>query len=130
MRTNLTYFKRLIDGNDSASVKRFLGLVWSLYLMLASIVILFVKIPIANQELMDKALLYGFGIVFISILGISAQDFALIGVRKAEAIATGASDIIVENAQQVSTGTKAETVNAKNAETINTKTTNVENGPD
>lgn len=118
VKPDLTYFKRLIDSDDAASVKRFLGIIWSLFLILAAVVILFVKVPIANQGLMHDILLYGFAIVFISILGVTIQEFALLGVKKAEALATAPAEVVVQNAQSVSSGTK---VSTENVETINTE---------
>ncbi len=129
MKANLTYFKRLIDSEDSASVKRFLGLIWTLFLMVAATVILFVKVPLANQSLMHDILLYGFAIVFISLLGISIQDFASLGVKKAEMLASAAPDVTIQNAQNVTGATKVDTVNAEKVETVNSQTTNINNEP-
>lgn len=125
MKTNLTYFKRLIDGNDPASVKRFLGLVWSAFMMVASIVILFVKVPLANQNLMHDILLYGFAIVFVSLLGVTLESFATMVVKKAEAISHSMPSTIIQNAESVTGGTKVDTVNTDNIETVNSQNTNV-----
>lgn len=125
-KVNFNYFKRLIDSDDPASVKRFLGLLWSLFLMVAAPVVLFIKAPIANQKLMHEILLYGFAIVFVAILGVSLQEFALIGVKREQIRADAAPDVTVENADSVTT-TKADTANIDTANVVNTASANIKN---
>jgi len=69
----LKYFRRLIDSDDPADVKRLLGLVCSAFFIIASFIIIFAKSKLPNQELADKVLLYNLLIVLTSIFGMSLE---------------------------------------------------------
>lgn len=85
----INYFRRLIDDKDPASVKRFLGLSMSAFLIVASFFLLFVRIPNANGNLLDRCLLYAVIIVCISIFGLAVDKVAeiLLSVSKTQAAA-------------------------------------------
>lgn len=123
------YFRRLIDNDDPASSKRFLGLAMSAFLIIDFFVLLFTKVPNANQNLLDKGMLYAFLIVLMALFGLAVDKVAeiLLSVTKVKSVSP--QPTIVENAETVNTTTtKAETVNAEKVETVNTQNTNIAPG--
>lgn len=90
MAKRVNYFRRLIDDKDPASVKRFLGLLMSAFLVIASFFLLFVKVPNANANLLDRCLLYAVIIVCMAIFGLAVEKVAgvLLSVSKTQAAAS------------------------------------------
>lgn len=102
-RIKPNYFERLIDNDDKASSKRFLGLLMSGFLIVAFIVVLFTKVPNANAELLDRAMLYAFLIVLVSIFGLAVDkvgDIAL-KINKTKAAARILSPNTVDTIENV-----------------------------
>jgi len=69
----VNYFRRLIDNKDQASVKRFLGLTMSAFLIIAFFVVLLTGKTNANTELLDKAMLYAVLIVLMALFGLAVD---------------------------------------------------------
>ena len=97
------YFARLVDNDDKASSKRFLGLLMSGFLIIAFFVILFTRVPSANEVLLDRAMLYAFLIVLMSFFGLAVDKVSeiLLKISKTQAAARVLSPTPINKVENV-----------------------------
>lgn len=97
------YFARLVDNDDKASSKRFLGLLMSGFLIIAFFVILFTRVPSANEVLLDRAMLYAFLIVLMSFFGLAVDKVSeiLLKISKTQAAARVLSPTAINKVENV-----------------------------
>lgn len=122
------YFRRLVDENDPASIKRFTVLAVLAHFIITGYVALFMDKNIANLTLVTTIMEYNFYIILVGIFGLTVESVYGILLKKAEVMVNAAPPINIESAEKVLTSsTKADVVNAENVETVNTKTIKVDN---
>jgi len=120
--TKRNYFRRLVDENDPASIKRFTVLAVLAHFIITGYVALFMSKSLANVALVTTIMEYNFGLTVESVYQIL--------LKKAEVMVNAAPPITVENAEKVtssSTNTKANVVNAEQVDTVNTQNTSINN---
>lgn len=85
----MNYFERLIDVNDTASSKRFIGLVAFGHFAITSFYITFAPRTNANTELLDRILLYDVIIISVSLFGLAIEKIVeiLLSISKTKAAA-------------------------------------------
>ena len=110
-----SYFRRLLDAEDTASIKRFTVLVGLALLVLNNLYSLFMKTTHANTELIAQNSEYCFMIVAVGILGLGVEYIGKAQVAKAKAYA----EAFVEQPQPEAPLT-VEEVNVENIEQVNT----------
>ncbi len=125
----MNYFRRLLDANDPASIRRFTILAVVFHYMITCYAALFMDKSIANTTLISTITEYNFYIILMGMFGLTVDKVAGISLKKAEVIANAQPPVNIQQAENVNTNTtKAETVNAKNVETVNTNTTTIAPG--
>lgn len=128
MEQKINYFRRLIDENDPASIKRFTVLAILLHFIVTGYVALFMDKSIANIALVTTIMEYNFYIILVGIFGLTVESIYNILLKKAEVMVNAAPPVTVQQAENVNTTTtttKADTVNADQVDTVNSQTTNI-----
>jgi len=131
------FWQRIVSSQYKEDAKVVVMVVMAAHFILTSFLATFFLFYLAlytakgsiNKDLLDllgEILKNDFWIIIAGFGFISSVDFGQAMIQRAVAVAKGPADVIVQNAESMSTSnTKAETVNAERVETVNTNTTNI-----
>lgn len=115
----MNYFRRLIDNNDSASVKRFTILIALAILTVTAFMALFVmKTTSPNIALVDKIIDDCMIIIGVGIFGVGVEYWGGMMLERAKAAAAAqilSSDAGATSGNEETTSTKTETKTKKSA---------------
>ncbi len=138
MKSTLSWLQRLVSSQYKEDAKVMVMVVMAAHFIITSFLVTFFAFYLVLYtpkgavnttliELLKNILENDFWIIVAGFGFISTVDFGQAMIQKAVATARGPAPITIENAEAVTSTTKAETVNTENIENVSTNTTNNSN---